>query len=863
MSARLPTAFLMVAALLLAGQCQPRAMAKPPDLPEKNDVICAPEAAPVAEQPSPPVVQFSIQDTESSAMNTFTPLMELVPLAAPPADEIRRRADWNEGMRTLQRCLRLGCHPALALLPPDSEFAEDGDNLLFELWRNFIGETSLTSMQAGPQGDAGLTGRLVLCWPDHAPLVDLPGATHPADDRTCPYLREQNAPQVNSPVPQVEPCDVLENLDKLEQARRALQRAEFYRRLGHFGAASFQYQAVQRLCPGSRYDELASRRLNYLRQPRSWQSEDDPREAAEDDLGRLPPGCEPFTDEPLTCPYLREQAARKDQPAACPPEAPATVLENLDKLNQAQKAYRRAEACRRKGRIEEARAAYETVRHLCPGSRYDALAGERLRQIQAGTVPPRTGGAAEEQDLAPPPQPPAKLPPSTLEKQLRTPISMSFEDVPLRQIINDIRSAQCLNIILDEPTLVAAGVDLDHRHSIKLDHVSVRSALELLARQSHLAIEIKGDAVLVTTDARWRNRLTTCTYAVGDLVIPAAAKTDEKHQTREEWLIQCITTSIHPMSWERMGGRGTIEYFPLGQSVVVTQTPDVQDQVAELLASLRRLQDEARKASDAGVPATENSGEPPTLPDKAQQLAAMLARYNMLLAQGLYEEAAMCAAQIPDNPVAVAAAQMALAHRGIRISPSEPCTCPSVKPRAMRRPELPRVDAHVAADMDKVLIEVKPSEQLPLAVTVEESGGAEEQEASPACEKPATLFVEPPVIKPAPDCDCCRRWQEVLRQLMDKVRSVACMEVEGPLPGSRARYQIELGCASLRGSWDRDGHGYFELGFAIGTAEPPDLRAAQWAHDDAVTRWIELRGSAPNDPADRGAMYGLEDELWP
>jgi len=227
----------------------------------------------------------------------------------------------------------------------------------------------------------------------------------------------------------------------------------------------------------------------------------------------------------------------------------------------------------------------------------------------------------------------------------------------------------------------------------------------------------------------------------------------------------------------------------------------------------------------------------------------------------------MCAAQAcaldPYNTVAGAALQIAQAHRGFRIAPSEPCTCPSVKPRAMRRPRLPPVDPHVAADMDKVLTTVKPSEEPPLAVTVEESGGAEEQEPADAGREPPTLYVD----QPAPSCPSVRadrpKWQQVLREVMDSVRSVACVEIEGPVVGGRGRCQVELGCASFRSSWDRDGHGYFQLGFAIGTAEAPDLRAGQWAHDDAVTQWIQLRGCPSGDPAERGEVYALEDQLWP
>src|SRR5262249_17299517 len=62
-------------------------------------------------------------------------------------------------------------------------------------------------------------------------------------------------------------------------------------------------------------------------------------------------------------------------------------------------------------------------------------------------------------------------------------------------------------------------------------------------------------------------------------------------QTIEDLLIKLITNTIAPQSWSDVGGQGTIQYFPLGLALVVNQTPDIQEQIADLLAALRRLQD--------------------------------------------------------------------------------------------------------------------------------------------------------------------------------------------------------------------------------------------------------------------------------
>jgi hypothetical protein len=67
---------------------------------------------------------------------------------------------------------------------------------------------------------------------------------------------------------------------------------------------------------------------------------------------------------------------------------------------------------------------------------------------------------------------------------------------------------------------------------------------------------------------------------------------DWPQKTLEERLIKLIVTMIKPESWDEMGGSGTIDYFPLGMALVINQTPEIQEQVAELLAALRHLQDE-------------------------------------------------------------------------------------------------------------------------------------------------------------------------------------------------------------------------------------------------------------------------------
>jgi type II secretory pathway component GspD/PulD (secretin) len=62
-------------------------------------------------------------------------------------------------------------------------------------------------------------------------------------------------------------------------------------------------------------------------------------------------------------------------------------------------------------------------------------------------------------------------------------------------------------------------------------------------------------------------------------------------ETMQDLLIDLIKGTIHPHTWREMGGPGTIQYYPLGMALVINQTQEVQGDVADLLAALRRLQD--------------------------------------------------------------------------------------------------------------------------------------------------------------------------------------------------------------------------------------------------------------------------------
>ncbi|MGH7138085.1 MAG: hypothetical protein ACREHD_20225, partial [Pirellulales bacterium] len=62
-------------------------------------------------------------------------------------------------------------------------------------------------------------------------------------------------------------------------------------------------------------------------------------------------------------------------------------------------------------------------------------------------------------------------------------------------------------------------------------------------------------------------------------------------QADYESLIELITTTIAPTTWDDVGGPGSIQQFQGNLSLVISQTQEVHEEVADLLEQLRRLQD--------------------------------------------------------------------------------------------------------------------------------------------------------------------------------------------------------------------------------------------------------------------------------
>jgi type II secretory pathway component GspD/PulD (secretin)/tetratricopeptide (TPR) repeat protein len=232
--------------------------------------------------------------------------------------------------------------------------------------------------------------------------------------------------------------------------------------------------------------------------------------------------------------------------------------------------------------------------------------------------------------------------------------AFDYHDTPLQQVLDDLASWSQINIVPDVPALKDANISTAQPISMKMEGATLKSALNLLLHQAHLTYQVENDALVVTTEENAHGKLERKVFPVLDLVIPVldskdmggaavlqmasggapannlkingqttpwtgmnslqggapvgsgapgasngntmhsvpASQVANQKDTIEDVLIKLIQNTISPQSWSSVGGPGTIEYFPLGKALVINQTPDIQEQVQELLNALRRLQDQ-------------------------------------------------------------------------------------------------------------------------------------------------------------------------------------------------------------------------------------------------------------------------------
>jgi hypothetical protein len=87
-----------------------------------------------------------------------------------------------------------------------------------------------------------------------------------------------------------------------------------------------------------------------------------------------------------------------------------------------------------------------------------------------------------------------------IQSQLNAPVSFDFKETTLKNVLDDLGCVTGLNVMVDWAALEEEGVCLDQPVSLNLEGVNLKSALNLLLHQVHLAWAIEDESLRISTE---------------------------------------------------------------------------------------------------------------------------------------------------------------------------------------------------------------------------------------------------------------------------------------------------------------------------------------------------------------------------
>ena len=180
-------------------------------------------------------------------------------------------------------------------------------------------------------------------------------------------------------------------------------------------------------------------------------------------------------------------------------------------------------------------------------------------------------------------------PQTQIEAALARRQNVRVSDLPLGQLASSLSRYSGINVVVDERALADADADLPFGAtiSVELRDVTLRTALDTMLRPLRLTWLIHGETLLITTQAEAESKLDVRVYPIKDLALLRDDEGNESYDFDE--LIDLITTTVEPVSWDTVGGRGSLSPSETAGALVCSQTREVHEQVEALLDTLRRV----------------------------------------------------------------------------------------------------------------------------------------------------------------------------------------------------------------------------------------------------------------------------------
>ncbi len=190
---------------------------------------------------------------------------------------------------------------------------------------------------------------------------------------------------------------------------------------------------------------------------------------------------------------------------------------------------------------------------------------------------------------------------SAVERALARRGSFNFDQTPLKDVLASIARDYRINMAVDSQALEDAAIPLDTPRTVSLKDLPLREALPLMlygCDLNYIIPEGVDNVLLITTDAKVKEHRIARLYNAQEFSRPVNEFSANTGSDLDE-IIEVVKAHVAPDSWDASEPPGTI--FSFGQSLVVAQTAEVHERIAELLGMLSRARQQ-QQVSLGGEP---------------------------------------------------------------------------------------------------------------------------------------------------------------------------------------------------------------------------------------------------------------------
>jgi hypothetical protein len=168
---------------------------------------------------------------------------------------------------------------------------------------------------------------------------------------------------------------------------------------------------------------------------------------------------------------------------------------------------------------------------------------------------------------------------------LNTSIPADFRNTPLQDAVDTISTLISLPVVIDKGALDDNGLTYATPVTFVLKRpVAARTALRGILHPLGLTFVVTEGVVYATTPLRAREFLKVKVYNIADLVQVGWEDMDFRMRILNAlMLIDAITSTVDPESWERRGGPGVIRYYDPLRALIVRQSAEVHTEMKRSL----------------------------------------------------------------------------------------------------------------------------------------------------------------------------------------------------------------------------------------------------------------------------------------